>query len=284
MEAGLRANKPTLITTLAAIFVSGIWMRSEPITPGHTIALFNGTDFSGLYTWLKTTKSEDPARVFRITNGMIQMLPSLGYLATAREYRDYELIVEFKWGQAVSSWRQGKARDSGIFLHATGPDGNSHDGGGAFMAAIECNLFQGATGDILVIRGADKTGKLIAPRITAFVSEEKDSDGWRWCRSSGRNETIERWGRLNWLNKSPHWKDELDFRGPLDVERPYGEWNQLKCLCNGDTLRVELNGQLVNMAWYVSPAAGKILLQAEGSEIFFRRFELRPLPPGLMKK
>ena len=31
--------------------------------------------------------------------------------------------------------------------------------------------------------------------------------------------TIERWGRLNWINKSRDWRDELDFRGALDVEK-----------------------------------------------------------------
>jgi hypothetical protein len=260
------------LTVICAFFA-----QAAAINPTETIPLFNGTNLSGLYTWLKDTKREDPTSVFRCTNGMIRIMPSLGYLATEREYQDYELHVEFRWGGGVSSWRQGKARDSGIFLHATGPDGNSHDGHGAFMAAIEGNLFQGATGDILLIRGNDAAGKLIAPRITAFVSEQHDADGWRWCRSSGRSEAIERWGRLNWINKSPQWKDELDFRGPHDVENPYGQWNQVKCVCDGDTIRIELNGQLVNMARDVWPRRGRILLQCEGSEIFFRKFELRPL-------
>jgi hypothetical protein len=247
------------------------------LTPAETVRLFNGTNLAGLYTWLKEAKRQDPKGIFTSTNGMIRLLPSLGYLATERAYQDYELHLQFKWGSAVSSWRKGKARDSGVFLHATGPDGNSHDGNGAFMAAIECNLFQGATGDFLLIRGNDADGKLIAPRITAFVSEQRDADGWPWCRSSGRTQTIERWGRLNWINKSPQWQDQLDFRGEHDVERPYGEWNHLRCVCAGATIRVELNGQLVNMARDVSPRAGKILLQSEGSEIFFRQFELRPL-------
>jgi hypothetical protein len=287
MEDGLRASNAHLklrAILVAAISFFGLCADGEPITPRETIQLFNGVNFNGLYTWLKGTKRGDPTRVFRITNGMIWTTPSLGYLATEREYQNYDLRVEFKWGERTSSWREGKARDSGIFLHATGPDGNSHDGDGAFMAGIECNLFQGATGDILLIRGNDAKGKLIAPRITAFVSEDKDAEGWPWCRSSGRSETIERWGRLNWLNKSPAWKDELDFRGPHDVERPYGEWNEVKCICDGKTIRIELNGQLVNMAWYAWPETGKILLQCEGSEIFFRKFELRPLPPGSKKK
>jgi len=57
----------------------------------------------------------------------------LGYLATTRSFADYRLVVEFKWGTLNTRWndRVGRARDSGLFLHATGPDGNSHDGDGA---------------------------------------------------------------------------------------------------------------------------------------------------------
>ncbi len=258
--------------------------QSAVITPVDPVRLFNGTNFSGLHTWLRDTGREDPHRVFRITNGLLWITGErLGYIATEQEYTNYQLTVEFKWGSRVAPSRAGKARDSGMFLHATGPDGNSHDGNGAFMAAIECNLFQGATGDLLLIRGNDANGKLIAPRIAAFVSDERDADGWRWCRFSGRSETIQRWGRLNWTDKSPDWRDELDFRGPRDAERPYGEWNEVTCLCDGTTLRIKVNGQLVNMARDIWPNSGKILLQSEGSEIFFRKFELRPVTPDPRK-
>ena len=38
-----------------------------------------------------------------------------------------------------------------------------------------------------------------------------------------------------------------------------------------------VNGRKVNEAYDIFPAAGKILLQCEGSEVFYRRVELRPL-------
>ena len=40
---------------------------------------------------------------------------------------------------------------------------------------------------------------------------------------------------------------------------------------------LEVNGQTVNECYDVFPAAGRILLQTEGFEIFFRKFELHPL-------
>ncbi|MBM3841460.1 MAG: DUF1080 domain-containing protein [Verrucomicrobia bacterium] len=261
-------------------------MGSEPALPispkANAIPLFNGANLDGLYTWLVDAKHSDPRRVFSVTNGLIRISgDGLGYLATKQEYRDYRLVVEFKWGEKNWPWgdRVGKARDSGIFLHATGPDGNSQDGKGAFMAAIECNVFQGATGDFLLIRGRAPEGTLISPTITAEVAPQHDADGWFTWQEGGRRQTIQTWGRLNWFGKDPQWKDALDFRGTRDVESPRGEWTRVECICRGDRITIRVNGAIVNEAFDVYPRFGRILLQCEGSEIFFRRFELHPLTP-----
>jgi hypothetical protein len=255
--------------------------QSPAISPtNQVIRLFNGANLAGLYTWLVDAKRADPRGVFSVTNGMIRISgDGLGYLSTESEYRDYCLVVEFKWGRRNWPWgdRVGKARDSGIFLHSFGPDGNSHDGQGAFKAAIECNLFQGATGDFLLIRGTDADGTLLAPRLTAEVAEQRDADGWPYWQRGGRHQTIERWGRLNWFNKDRAWRDTLDFRGARDVENPPGGWTRVECVCDGARIGVHVNGTLVNEAFDVFPTSGKILLQCEGSEIFFRTFELHPL-------
>ena len=181
------------------------------------------------------------------------------------------------WGS-----RLGKPRDSGLFLHAVGPDGNSHDGKGAFMAAIECNIFQGATGDFLLIRGAAAGGSPITPRLMAEVAGARDADGWFTWQKGGRRQTLERWGRVNWFGKDPNWKDQTDFRGSRDVESPAGEWTRVECICAGDSITIIINGTVVNQASKVFPSRGKILLQCEGSEIFWRRLELRPIrePPS----
>jgi hypothetical protein len=253
---------------------------AEPVVPAAAVALFNGKNLDGFRSWLVDTKREDPRRVFSVSEGMIHISgDGLGYLRTEKEYTDYHLTAEFKWGAKNWKWgdRIGKARDSGIFLHATGPDGNSHDGGGAFMAAIECNLFQGATGDFLLIRGNGADGKLIAPRLTATVADGRDTDGWFTWKSGGRAQTIERMGRINWSGKSPQWRDVLDFRGANDVEKPVGEWNTVECVCAGSRITIKVNGTAVNEATDVWPRSGHILLQCEGSEIWFRKLELKPL-------
>ena len=249
------------------------------ISPTFGAELFNGKDLSGWYTFLVDTRTNDPRNVFTVTNATIRISgDGLGYLATKNSFTNYHLTVEYRWGTGNFKWgdRIGRARDSGIFLHATGPDGNSDDGGGAFMAAIECNLFQGAVGDFLLIRGRDQNGKPVAPRITTTIASAHDADGWFTWSEGGQPKTIERWGRVNWLNKDPAWRDVLDFRGRNDIERD--DWNTVECICRDGSIEVRVNGTVVNRATGVSPRSGKILLQCEGSEIFFRRVVLELLP------
>ena len=221
--------------------------------------------------------------MFSVRDGCLRISgDGLGYLATKQRFRDNRLSLEFRWGDQEGldrrRWqRQGKALDSGVFLHARGPHGNSHDGDGAFMAAIECNLFEGACGDILLIRGDDEEGRLIAPRVTHEATEERDSEGFAWWRVDGAPVTLTRWGRVNRLHKSPGWTDRRGVRSDPPLEKPTGQWNTLECRCQGGSITIHLNGTQVNHVTKVFPDEGRILLQCEGAEIHFRRITLHPL-------
>lgn len=247
------------------------------------VSLFNGKDLTGFTTWLRKTQNKDPQKVFSVQEGSIHISGAgYGYLATTKSFENYRLTLEYRWGDQKrldrkALGRAGKALDSGVFLHATGPDGNSHDGEGAFMAAIECNLFEGASGDFLLIRGSDQDGKLISPEVSSTVGSTQDREGFRWWQPNGKLATLKRWGRINWLHKSPQWRDQEGFRGKRDLERPVGEWNQLECLCRDDSITIKLNGAVVNLVTEISPRKGKILLQCEGAEVFFRKLILQPL-------
>src|SRR2546428_57938 len=94
-----------------------------PVSPNERIPLFNGKDLGGFYTWLVDSKREDPRHVFVVTNGVIRISgEGLGYLATEKEYQDYHLVAEFKWGKTNWPWggRTGKARDTERFRDAGG--------------------------------------------------------------------------------------------------------------------------------------------------------------------
>lgn len=62
-----------------------------------------------------------------------------------------------------------------------------------------------------------------------------------------------------------------------DSEKPIGQWNKFDILCQGDEIKVWVNGDLVNHATDCSVAKGAISLQSEGALIHYRNIQLTPL-------
>jgi hypothetical protein len=246
---------------------------SEAIRPTQTIPLFNGKDFTGLTTWLRDTKREDPRKVFQFEDGMLHISgDGFGYVATDKAYKDYRVSVEYKWGKRTDGGKY--VRNSGVLLHATGPDGGS--GKGAWMSCFECQLAQGCAGDIIVIRGKDEKDQTIPVKMTSDVVLGPDKKP-RWTEKGTPTTFTGR--QLWWKNHDPDFKELLDTRGKNDVESPLGDWTKVECTCSGSEITIAINDTIVNKCYNAFPAAGKILLQSEGFEIYFRKFELHPITP-----
>jgi len=263
----------SVLVVLAGFAVSPAAEPDAPIVPDKVIKLFNGKDLCGWTTWLVDTRREDPRGVYSVRNGMIRISgDGFGYLSTDRAYKDYRLVAEVKWGTQNFRTRKGMARDSGMFLHTVGPEGNSYDCGwgsrqrntgsnvssGAYKAAIECQVMEGGFGDLLLIHGRYADGRHVPVSATVAVTERRIKGDYA-------------------LDKDTAWRDVPGVRGRSDVESPHGEWTRVECICAGDRITVFVNGSRVNEACDLFPAAGKILLQCEGSEIFFRKIELHPV-------
>ncbi len=60
-------------------------------------------------------------------------------------------------------------------------------------------------------------------------------------------------------------------------EKPAGEWNTMIIECLNDEVKVWVNGQLVNHGFDCTASKGHIALQAEGSEVEFRKIVLTPI-------
>jgi len=166
-----------------------------------------------------------------------------GYMATKQNYSNYVLIVEYKYGPKTWPPRENNARDSGVLCHFVGKDG-------VWPKSLEAQIIEGGTGDILVVSGA----KLTVNGVT----------------KGPRTERFDRPGR------NP-WKDEKGFRGPNEIEKPVGQWNEMKVSCEGDKFGIWVNGHKTLEGSNAIPTSGKILVQSEGAEIFFRRLDLYPV-------
>lgn len=234
-------------------------------SPKEVIKLFNGKDYTGLTRWLKGTGHEDPKKVFRVTDGMLHFTGEVnGYVATEKAYKNYRLVTEFKWGEKIYGSPK-YVRNSGILLHGTGPHGGRR---GVWMASIECQLAQGCEGDFICIGSKD-----IPVTLTADIEVGPDKKP-RW-KKGGKPTKYYR--QFWWSKHQPFFKELIDTRGKDDVASPLGEWTKVEVIARGSRITIKINDETVNECYDASPSEGKILLQSEGYEIFFRKFELHPL-------
>jgi hypothetical protein len=60
-------------------------------------------------------------------------------------------------------------------------------------------------------------------------------------------------------------------------EKPVGEWNSMTIECRGDEVKVLVNGDLVNKGFECTAQKGKLAIQAEGSEVEFRKLLLEEI-------
>lgn len=235
------------------------------LSPRTPIILFNSRDLTNFYTFTRESQHEDPNHVFTVANGQLRISgQEWGGIVSREAYRDYRLVVEWRWGMKTWNEREKKARDSGILIHGHGPDGSSN---GIWLESFESQIIEGGSGDILVV---SKTTPMSASCLCAMEGKEMyfNPKGTTMTRSSGR---------IDWYGRARDWKDEVGFRGKAEVEKPVGQWNRQEVIAAGDRMVNLLNGKLVSAAFDLSHTQGKIQVQSELAEIFVRRIELQPL-------
>ena len=135
--------------TFLALPLSLLAADSSYVPPhDKAVVLFDGKDLSNFDSFLKTKGlNSDPDHVFTLENGVIHISGSeFGYLITKRDFKDYYLRAEFKWGEATHAPREGMARDSGILYHVQGEQK-------VWPTSIEYQICEGQTGDFYMTDG-----------------------------------------------------------------------------------------------------------------------------------
>ncbi len=222
--------------------------------------LFNGKNLDG---WHFATRDSSftaaPESIFAVENGVIHVYPdqkngseqTFAGLITDSVYKDYVLTLEYKWGKKKFKPRNEFVRDAGVLYHIFGPDE-------IWPNSVECQIQEGDTGDIWSI------GTQVTSTVSAVI-RNFDAKGDTLTRGT----TQRRFDR---------------FHRSYDWENPTG-WNRLKIEVRGNNAYYYLNGKAVNAALDIKfydertgswkpLLKGRILLQAEGAEIFYRNVKL----------
>jgi hypothetical protein len=294
MEQNVNATRSYLVL-FAFIFLVGFWgCKTEQKTQTSTTEwkpLMNGKDLTGWDTYLGalydtlTGKqvgtplgvNTDPRKTFSVV--MEDNKPALrisgehfGGISTQTEFTNYHLRLEFKWGKLKWAPRKNAKRDSGLLYHAAGPHGVGH---GFWMRSQEFQVQEGDCGDYWSIAKS-----IIDIRVTEVKPGEFRYDPDGQLQTFGEGKTA----------------GPRCFKNP-DAEKPSGEWNVLELYCHGDTSIHVVNGKAVMKLYHsrqpgddtkeLPLTKGKIQLQSEGAEIFYRKLEIRSiahLPETLLVK
>jgi hypothetical protein len=249
--------------------------------------LFNGKDLTGWETWLgKPHKSvdvpdisrgpggdysqpvglnKDPKSVFTIVeiDGKLSIRISgeiFGAITTKDEFENFHLKLEFKWGQKKWPPREEKPRHSGLLYHCVGPHGA---GGTHWMRSFECQIQEHDCGDFWSV---DR----VIIDVEAVNKDPKDP----------KSDLVFKKGAAKVAGTTRRILKDTDH------EKPAGEWNTIELYCVGQTSAHVVNGKVVmvlqglrqRIAGIEAPLTrGKLQLQSEGAEVFYRNLAIRPI-------
>ena len=235
------------------------------------IKLFNGRDLSGWYTFLqKYGKNQDPDNVITIEDGAIHLYKHaadgstvvMGYIGTDREFGDYHLRFQFRWGKKKFQPRYALKRDAGLYYHLTGPDA-------VWPRALQFQVEQTNVGDLIALHGMQLDTWIDASTRGA------EQPTYRSPEQGGEPRVLGGKG----IAYQKRWPGAVELEG----------WNTVEVIARADTTVHRLNGQVVNQGRNVrfqppepgtSPrplTRGKIALEIEAAEIEFRQVEIRTL-------
>ena len=292
---GADAAGATIIADDPPFVTQRLILTNIPTTAAGREALFNDKDLTGWDVWLGPA---DPSRAFaetsvaaiglnRDANGVFSVVtedgrPAIrtagtpnGALITKRDYGNYHLRLEFKWG-APRAGRGGGTRNSGVLYH-------SHGNYGAFlnswMSSMEFQLQEHSQGMLIPVGStAGRTGFADADwRLGATVAAGKDSSlpyPMRRFMVGGRKVAI----AFPAYNVQP----------AIDAEKPAGEWNTIELYTLSDRSVHVVNGVPVLEAEALTTSAskglptrpltrGRVQLESEGAEAFFRNITIEPI-------
>ncbi len=251
--------------------------------------LFNGQNLKGWDTYIappiddegKLLSSKpvglnnDPQKVFSVIRvdgeNVIRISgQQWGAIITKNKYSNFHLQLKFKWGNLLWGQKRGKKMDSGILYFSTGANGAD---AGAWMRSQEFQVEQGNCGDYWGVAGAAED-----------IPANKINDSNYVFNPNGK--------MINFSASSSNGRHCLK-RG--DNEYPAGTWNTLDLYCMGDTSIHVVNGKVMMVLYHsakvinghtVPLTRGKIQIQSEGAEIYYKDIRIEPIiviPKTLMK-
>ncbi len=212
-------------------------LSCKSLTPRQSVNLFNGKDLSGWHVDVPKMDNDPDVKSPFIVRN--GMLVSLG---TPNGHLITDAVYQ-NYRLEVQYRFAAKPGNCGVLVHASTPRALYR----MFPKSIEVQMFHENAGDFWCI----------VEDITVPNMEQRRGPKEEWGITEGKKRRI--------LNLTD------------DSENPAGEWNTMIIECLNDSIMVWVNGDLVNHGYDCTANKGQIALQAEGSEVEFRKIQLIPI-------
>lgn len=278
-ETSVRLDAAELPDAVAAKALEGGWVR-----------LFDGKSLRGWYTKIQNQKTgEDSEKYFQVHDGMIHVhkdqaegsaVPN-GYIATEAVYANYRLRMEYKWGTKKFKPRMMAVRDAGLLYHVKLPDT-------VWPRCVECQIQEGDVGDCFTVRGVrlDTSVEVVPIKTPGGMKKlpryKAEADGGE-TQTIG-NSGIARIVKSN-TNEREGWNTiELLVRGSEASEHIVNGKTVFRAKklaeLGSEPVSTPLKKGEVDTRKWEPLGEGRIALQCEYAEVFYRNIEIRALSDG----
>lgn len=233
----------------------------------------------GMNTGTPLGLNNDPLHVFTIE--MQDGKPVLhvsgeiyGGYSTKKEFENYHLRAQVKFGEKTYAPRLAAKRDNGILYHGQMPHGQFWH---VWLRSQEFQVQEGDMGDFFALAGTS---------MDIHAKKKDTAARARWIYDpSAAIHTFASSGTPANRSSGISANNVAHLAG--DFENPHGEWTTLDLYCFGDKAIHVVNGHVVMVLENSRTAEtdgtskpltrGKIQFQSEGAEAFYRNVEIRKI-------
>lgn len=250
--------------------------------------LWNGQDFEGWHTYLSTPYNDEidslgnPIEPYGIDNDPLKAIDVVatedgnaikisgvvwGMIYTEKDYQNYHLKLKVKWGKGMHRPREKGPRDSGLLYHGFGEPGSAY----YWMHSQELQIQQGDLGDYWPVGD-----------VEIDVPSSLMDDTYYIYNPNGDLRTYY-FADINSIGTADSTAKRRVFK-EKDAELPHGEWNDVELIAFGDSSIHIVNGEVVmrlynsrNMVSKERLDKGRIILQSEGAEVYYKEVALKSI-------
>jgi len=242
------------------------------------VSLLNGGNLDGWYTMLEKSGKgvAEQRKMVVIEQGMLHIMGNEvgqdtaepGYISTLQEFENVHIRMEYKWGVKRFFPRSMAKRDNGILYGLVGPDK-------VWPTCAEFQIEENDVGDAYLVSG-----------IRGVQSEHGNGIFGQGLESGGWSQSyLDAQKKRNVSTREPvggRMIKDGDFENLND-------WNLVEVIWQGDRAAHIVNGRTVNVITslqqpnpqkageYIPLSKGKIAIEIEFAEIWFRRIEIKSL-------